>query len=103
VGETENEGVEGPGAREHKGGRVWHLKPNIERSVLDTGGTCGIPPADSSRDQYKEGQTENEGLEGPGARERKVGRVWRLKPNIERGALNIGGMCGIPPADGSGD
>jgi hypothetical protein len=103
VGETENEGVEGPGAHEHKGGRVWHLKPNIECGVLDTGGACGIPPADGSGDRYKEGQTENKGLEGPGARERKGERVWRLKPNIEGGALDTSGMCGIPPADGSGD
>src|SRR6266852_4708684 len=81
--DTEIEGLEGPGARVPKGGRVWCPKPNIERNALDIGGTCGNLHTNGSGDSYEAVDTEIEGLEGPGARVPKGGRVWCLKPNIE--------------------
>ena len=87
---------------EREGGRVWRVKPNIEPPGLEIGGTCGFPPADSSGGLREAGETEVEGLEGPGVRVSVCGRIWRAKPNIEPSGLDIGGTCGNPPAGGSG-
>jgi hypothetical protein len=57
---------------------------------------CGVAA------RYEDGKIEIEGLEGPGARVPKGGRVWRTRPDIKHVALAIGGTCRIAPADRSG-
>jgi hypothetical protein len=83
------------------GGRIWRAKSYIEPRGLDIGGTCVIPPVGGSGGLFEAGEPEVEALGGPGCDEREGGLVWCAKPKIERDALDIGGTCGLPPADGS--
>jgi hypothetical protein len=101
--ETKLEGLEGPGARVREGRRVWRARPTIEPSGLGIGGTCEKPLNSGSGKLGDMMETELAALEGPGARAREGRRIWRARPTIEPSGLDIGGTCGKPPANGSGD